>query len=56
MKKRIFTDILAVLLCAALLISCLPFTAFAGSDDTAVQMVEGDVAAGFVPAGTECTA
>ena len=55
MKKRIFTNLLAVLLCAALLISCLPFTAFAESADTDLQMVEGDVTVGFVPAGTECT-
>ena len=55
MKKRSFTSLLAVILCAALLISCLPFTAFAASVRTAVQMVEGDVIADFVPAGTACT-
>ena len=55
MKKRIFTNMLAVLLCAALLIACLPLTAFADAIDTDVQMVEGDVTVGFVPAGTACT-
>ncbi|MBQ7218464.1 MAG: hypothetical protein IJS27_03070, partial [Ruminococcus sp.] len=48
-------NLLAVLLCAALLISCLPITVFAESADTDVQMVEGDINAGFVPAGTACT-
>lgn len=55
MKKRLFTALLAVVLCAALLVSCLPLTAFAESADDAVQMVEGEVKAGFVPAGTACT-
>ena len=55
MKKKLFTNLLSVVLCAALLISCLPFTVFAGSVDTDVQMIEGDVVADFVPAGTACT-
>lgn len=55
MKKRFFKQLLSVVLCAALLFSCLPFTAFAESADTVVQMVEGDVIAGFVAEGTACT-
>ena len=55
MKNRIFTSMLSFLLCAALLFSCLPLTSFAEATDTAVQMIEGDVIEGFVPAGTACT-
>ena len=55
MKKRFFTNLLAVVLCAALLFSCLSVAACAETADTDVQMVEGDVVEGFVPAGTECT-
>ena len=55
MKKKLFKNLIAVVLCAALLIPCLPFSAFAGSAQAALEMVEGDVTEGFVPAGTECT-
>ena len=55
MKKRLFSDLLCVILCVALLLSCMPFTAFAESADAAVQMVEGEVTVGFFPAGTACT-
>ena len=36
------------------LFTVIPPSAFAGSADTDVQMVEGDVIASFVPAGTAC--
>ena len=53
MKRRTLTKLLAAVLCAALLIPCMPFAAFAESAE--VRMVEGDVTEGFVPAGTKCT-
>ncbi len=46
---------LALVLCMALLFSCLPLTALAGSANEAMEMVEGDVIAGFAPAGSSCS-
>lgn len=46
---------LALVLCMALLFSCLPLTALAGSANEVMEMVEGDVIAGFAPAGSSCS-
>lgn len=55
MKKRLFANLLCVILCAALLLSCMPLTVYAEPADASVQMVEGEVTEGFFPAGTACT-
>ena len=54
MKNRCFIKLLSVVLCAALVFSCLPFAVFADAARTAVQMVEGDVIEGFAAADAEC--
>ena len=52
MKKRF----LALLLSLLLLASCFPMTAFAEEAlPESIEMVEGDIQQGFVPAGTPCT-
>ena len=54
MKKRFITKLLALLICAALLATCFPLSAFAEAVGTAVEMVEGDVIKEFAPAGAIC--
>ena len=52
MKKRF----LALMLSVLLLVSCFPLTVFAEEAlPKSIDMVEGDVEQGFVPAGTSCT-
>ena len=55
MKSTWKTKIFSIVLCLALLIGCLPISAFAEATETEIAMTEGDVIAGFVPAGTVCT-
>ena len=55
MKKNWKTRFFALLLCAALLATCFPLTAFAEEADTTIDMIAGDSIVGFVPAGTDCT-
>ncbi len=50
LKRRLF----ALVLCVALLLSCMPITAFADSANEAIAMIEGDVIADFADAGAEC--
>ncbi len=50
LKRRLF----ALVLCVALLLSCMPITAFADSSNEAIAMIEGDVIADFADAGAEC--
>ena len=54
MKKKIIYRILAVVMCAAILIPFLPLTAAAAENETSVSMTAGEVKAEFVPAGTDC--
>lgn len=54
MKTNWKTRFFALLLCAALLATCFPLTAFAEEAETAIDMVAGDSIVGFVPAGTDC--
>lgn len=52
MKKRV----LALLLALLLAVGCFPLTVFAEEAlPKSIDMVEGDVEQGFVPAGTSCT-
>lgn len=52
MKKRF----LALMLSVLLLVSCFPLTVFAEETlPKSIDMVEGDIEQGFVPAGTSCT-
>ena len=53
MKHKSIIKALSLLLCLVLLISCVPLTALAAESE--LNMTEGDVITGFVPAGTACT-
>ncbi|MBQ3417245.1 MAG: dockerin type I repeat-containing protein [Ruminococcus sp.] len=50
LKKRLF----AFVLCLALILTCLPLSAFAESADASLLLTAGDVQKEFVPAGTAC--
>ena len=55
MKTNIITKFFAFVLCAALLLSFMPATAFAEENNEPVAMVEGDVKTDFAPEGAKCT-
>lgn len=55
MKSTMKTRLLALLICAAMLIGCVPLTAYAEDAGTTIEMTEGDVITGFAEAGAECT-
>ena len=55
MKSKTKLRILALSLCSALLVPCLPVPAFAAEEETELNMTEGDVRAGFAAAVSEFT-
>ena len=55
MTKTWKTRLLSLALCLALLVSCLPFTAFAETAENVLDMTEGDVITAFAEEGTVWT-